>query len=175
VGPAVLCIGRMCGALWPAFRGPLCGSLLRRLVVRFLFLFPATHILCLSFTASAAVLSHKTHTHTTRTTPQTTTRSVKRETGHTHTHDKNNTTNDHMKKHPPHLTTIEGAHLLTWGGVRREIGHTHKHTTRTTPQTTTGLTRRLARRLRRGKRETGRVNPGYVGTVSGNVYCGMSE
>jgi len=45
---------------------------------------------------------------------------VKRETGHTHKHeqhdtrthdtrhDKNNTTNDQTKNHPPHLTTIEG-------------------------------------------------------------------
>jgi len=32
-----------------------------------------------------------------------------RETGHTHTkYDKNNTTNDHTKNHPLHLTTIEG-------------------------------------------------------------------
>jgi len=40
----------------------------------------------------------------------------KRNMSHTHTrqeqhhttHDTNNTTNDHTKKHPPHLTTIEG-------------------------------------------------------------------
>jgi len=34
--------------------------------------------------------------------------SVQRETGHTQTHDKDNTTHDHAKEHPPHLTTIEG-------------------------------------------------------------------
>jgi len=62
VGPAVLCVGRLCGAVWPAFRGPLCGSLLRRLVSRFPSLFPATYLLCLSFAASAAVLSHTVHT-----------------------------------------------------------------------------------------------------------------
>jgi len=27
---------------------------------------------------------------------------------HIQTHDKNNTTNDHTKEHPPYLTTIEG-------------------------------------------------------------------
>jgi len=29
VGPAALCMGRSCSLLWSAFRGPLCGSLLR--------------------------------------------------------------------------------------------------------------------------------------------------
>ena len=32
----------------------------------------------------------------------------KRNRSHTQTHDKNNTTNDHTKNYPPHLTTIEG-------------------------------------------------------------------
>jgi len=32
----------------------------------------------------------------------------KRNMSHTQTHDKNNTTDDHTKDHPPHLTTIEG-------------------------------------------------------------------
>ena len=32
----------------------------------------------------------------------------KRNRSHTQTHDKNNTTDDHTKNHPPHLTTIEG-------------------------------------------------------------------
>jgi len=31
-----------------------------------------------------------------------------RETGHTQTHVKSSTTNDHMKDHPANLTTIEG-------------------------------------------------------------------
>jgi len=32
----------------------------------------------------------------------------KKNRSHTQTHDKNNTTNDHTKEHPPHLTTIKG-------------------------------------------------------------------
>jgi len=34
-------------------------------------------------------------------------RRCERETGYTQTHDQNNTTNDHTKDHPPHLTTID--------------------------------------------------------------------
>ena len=44
VGPAALCVGRFVRPLLSAFRFP--------------SLFPATYILCMSFTASAAVLSH---------------------------------------------------------------------------------------------------------------------
>jgi len=57
LGPAAFSVGLLYGALWPAFRGPLCGPLVQRLVTRFPTLFPATYILCMSFTASAAVLS----------------------------------------------------------------------------------------------------------------------
>ena len=40
--------------------------------------------------------------------PRASSSGVKRSTGHTQTHDKNNNTNDHTKNHPHHLTTIEG-------------------------------------------------------------------
>ena len=63
-------------------------------------------VLCLSKRKRSHTQTHNKNntTHTTRTPLQTT----KRNRSHTQPHDKNNTTNDHTKKHPPHLTTIEG-------------------------------------------------------------------
>ena len=44
---------------------------------------------------------------------------LKRDRSHAQAHDKNNTTNDHTKNHPPHLETIEGG-----AATERTTSHT---------------------------------------------------